>query len=329
MMLGVPLAYLAASVRSEQLPARAMAVVRESIPATLPLIPQIIAQVQAPPLPKPPVVQRPKFDVASIRPCDPNYVPPGGRGRAAGGGTGIFRLNCNTVMSMIANAYIRFAGGEGRSVMASMMTKIEGGPAWLNSDQYTIEAESEAPATIPMEAGPMMQTLLEDRFQLKVHGETREGPVYELTLAKGATKALAAKGTPCVASDYANAPVPFRARDDRPCQMTWIDRKGPNVVLVARGASMEFLTQSLTGFAGRLVIDKTGIIGNIDLDLIFYPEDDTPVREVAPADAVPTTEDPAGPSIFTALERIGLKLEPARGAREYLVIDSVSRPSAN
>jgi hypothetical protein len=87
-MLGVPLAYLAASVRSEQLPARAVAVVRESLPATPTLIAQVIAPVKAPPAPRAPVVQpavvvRPKFDVASIRPCDPNYVPPGGRAGVA------------------------------------------------------------------------------------------------------------------------------------------------------------------------------------------------------------------------------------------------------
>ena len=98
-------------------------------------------------------------------------------------------------------------------------------------------------------------------------------------------------------------------------------------MLRLRGASMEAVTQSLTGFAGRLVINKTGIAGNIDLDLVFTPEDDSPLRDVAPAE--PTAEDPLGPSVFTAVERIGLKLEPARGSREYLVIDSVSRPSAN
>ncbi len=82
-MLGVPLAYLAASVTPRDVPARAVAAVR----------PQIIAQVQAPqvvPVPKPPaalaVEARPKFDVASVRPCDPDYVPAGGRGRGGGGG---------------------------------------------------------------------------------------------------------------------------------------------------------------------------------------------------------------------------------------------------
>ena len=333
-MLGVSLAYLAASVRSEQLPARAVAVVRASIPETLPSIPQMIAQVQAPPLPKPPApapppVERPKFDVASVRPCDPNYVPPGGRGGPAP--TDRFRRNCVTVRSLISDAYIRFPDGQGgRSPMMTILTKIEGGPAWINSDQYTIEAETEVPVAAPVMIGPMTQRLLEDRFQLRVHRETREGPVYELTLAKGSEKTLAAKGTPCVAADFADLPIPFRSGDDRPCNMIFNARKGPNMVLTARGLSMEQLTESLTGASGKLVIDKTGMTGNVDLNLVYAPESDiSQVRAIGSADATPTAEDPLGPSIFTALERIGLKLVPARGAREYLVIDSVSRPSEN
>lgn len=102
------------------------------------------------------------------------------------------------------------------------------------------------------------------------------------------------------------------------------------MVMTARGLSMEQLTQSLTGATGRLVMDKTGITGNVDLNLVYAPEvDAAPARVVASADAAPVAEDPVGPSIFTALERVGLKLEPAKGSREYLVIDSVSRPSEN
>ena len=218
--------------------------------------------------------------------------------------------------------------------MLSILTKVEGGPAWINSDQYTIEAESDEPAELTMMAGPMMQRLLEDRFQLKVHRESREGPIYELTLPKGNAKALAAKGTPCVAADFVNLPFapPFRPGADRPCNMIFNARKGPNMVLTARGLSMEQLTQSLTGATGKLVVDKTGMTGNVDLDLVYAPEGDVSrVRAIGSADATPTAEDPAGPSIFTALqERIGLKRGACqRGSREYLVIDSVSRPSAN
>ncbi len=133
---------------------------------------------QAPPAAPP--APRPKFDAASIKPCDPNQTP-GRGGKAPGGGTTArFRRNCVDVESLIADAYIRFAGGEGRSLFQMALTKMEGGPGWLSSDQYTIEAEADGDKTVPMMAGPMMQALLEERFQLKIHRETRQGPVYEL-----------------------------------------------------------------------------------------------------------------------------------------------------
>jgi uncharacterized protein (TIGR03435 family) len=69
-----------------------------------------------------------------------------------------------TVMSLIEGAYVRFADGKNRSPMLTVLTKIDGGPAWINSDQYTIEAEADGNFTPMMMDGPMMQTLLEDRF---------------------------------------------------------------------------------------------------------------------------------------------------------------------
>lgn len=105
---------------------------------------------------------KPKFDVASIRPCRPDAVPAGGRGVAAPAAT--LRLNCVPLRSVIEDAYIRFAGGVNRSPMLTALTKIEGGPGWINSDRYTIEAKSEGAQSLLMKAGPMMQALLEDRF---------------------------------------------------------------------------------------------------------------------------------------------------------------------
>jgi uncharacterized protein (TIGR03435 family) len=90
-------------------------------------------------------------------------------------------------------------------------------------------------------------------------------------------------------------------------------------------------TANLTRTLDRLVVDKTGITEPFDFRLMFAPDESTP-GQVGPlsADGVATAPDPVGPSIFTAIEeQLGLKLVPAKGAREYLVIDSVSRPSAN
>jgi uncharacterized protein (TIGR03435 family) len=239
------------------------------------------------------------------------------------------------VRTLIENAYVRFADGKNRSPMLTVLTGIEGGPGWINSDQYTIEAESESAAAPMMMDGPMMQTLLEDRFQLKVHRENREGPVYALTVAKGGLKMQAAKEGPCVQSDFADSPFPFlqppAGMENMQCSFMWTTRKGPNVIKAARYSTMEDFAAGLTGAMDRLVTDKTGITGHVDFRLTFSPDDTTPrFAPVQSADGVPVADDPAGPPLFTALqEQLGLKLEPARGNRDYLVIDSVSRPSPN
>ncbi len=127
------------------------------------------------------------------------------------------------------------------------LTKIEGGPAWLSSDKYTIEAEADGDQTVPMMYGPMTQVLLEERFQLKIHRETREGPVYELTVAKGGARVQPVRQGPCIASDFAGTSLPFRPGDDRQCNFfIFLSRVGPNVITTGRSRSMEELTQSLT-----------------------------------------------------------------------------------
>lgn len=339
---GTPLAYVVASAHPQS-PAPMRSAIAKTAPsavveapvATTPETPVMIAQAAAPASAPKVVEARPKFDVASIRPCDPNAVPPGGRGGKSGGSTTRYRRNCVTVMSLIEGAYVRFADGKNRSPMLTVLTKIDGGPAWINSDQYTIEAEADGNFTPMMMDGPMMQTLLEDRFQLKVRRETREGPIYALTAAKGGSKIQSAREGPCVAADFVDSPFPFREPPpdvaNMQCRFFWNARKGPNVVGAARSTTMEDLTAHLTRTMDRLVADKTGITGNVDFRLTYAPDESTPWTTTAlPADGVPVAEDPAGPSIFTALQQqLGLRLEPARGARDYLVIDSVSRPSGN
>ncbi len=340
LVLGVPLSYLVASSRPERAVSRIAASVRTVIPegvvsAPLPLFdrlpeaPRMMAQAVPPPVvPKAPDT-RPRFDAASIKPCDPNAPPPGRGGRGGPGGSDRLRKNCVTVIALIRDAYVRFADGESRSPFLTPLTKIEGGPGWINSDQYTLEAESDRTFTPPIMNGPMTQVLLEERFQLKVHRETRDGPTYALTVAKGGARIQSSKGTPCVPADFANAPIPFQEGDDRPCSMIWIIPKGPNRFMTVRGLGIDQLIPILTSATDRLVIDKTGIQGNVDLNLT-YASDSNGSAQPQSADGVPVADDPAGPSIFTAIEQqLGLKLEPARGSREYLVIDSISRPTPN
>jgi uncharacterized protein (TIGR03435 family) len=285
--------------------------------------PQIIAQV-APPAPPPHLAtsrptERPRFDAASIKPCDPDAAQPGGRG---GKISARFRRNCVTIKTLIQDAYIRFADGKSGNPMLTPLTKIEGGPAWINSDQYTIEAEPREATTGAMMSGPMTQMLLEDRLQLRVHRETRDGPIYQLTVAKGGSKLSPAKQGPCVRSDFADSDFPYfdppPEMANMQCSFFLTFPKQPNMIMTARNASMVGLAAVLTRTVDRLVVDKTGITENVDFKMVYSSANESHSNEFEQA------------PIFTAIQQqLGLKLEPARGPRDYLVIDSISRPSSN
>jgi hypothetical protein len=112
---------------------------------------------------------RQTFDVASIHKCGPNEVVPlregGGLGDIGPSPNRVTR-NCVTVMSLLQDAYVIFADGQRRSPSSVQMPPIEKAPAWISSDLYTIDARAEGAPGQPAMLGPMMQSLLEDRFHL-------------------------------------------------------------------------------------------------------------------------------------------------------------------
>jgi uncharacterized protein (TIGR03435 family) len=120
-----------------------------------------------------------KFDVISIKPgtgCGES-----GRNGSGGGrnwSPGRLKLECRTVMSLVRMAYAQFANGQRRAPGSEV--PIEGGPSWINSIAYTIEAKADGSPGLEMMSGPMMQALLEDRFKLRVRRNTQAVPVYEL-----------------------------------------------------------------------------------------------------------------------------------------------------
>ncbi len=125
----------------------------------------------------------PKFDVASVRPS--STCQSGGRspGRDAASPDRL-DVGCRTVMELIQTAY-------GRDVAVS------GGPAWITSEHYDIDAKAETPQSQATMRGPMLQALLAERFQLKIHRESKEVPVYALTVGKGAPKLQVAQAGKC------------------------------------------------------------------------------------------------------------------------------------
>jgi len=168
--------------------------------------------------------------------------------------------------------------------------QISGGPRWADTELFDIEAKAPGPATIP-ELRLMVQALLADRFHLKMHRESKEQSVFNLVVGK--------KGP----------------------TLTLVESKGLGIgldktELRGRGANMSGLASVLSSRVGNQVIDKTNLSGFYNFVLTWTPDD------------APGTE--AGPSIFNALqEQLGLKLEPAKGMVEMLIVDGVERPSGN
>jgi uncharacterized protein (TIGR03435 family) len=297
---------------------------------------------------QPATAATPKFEVASIKPCKDGGLPPGGRG---GGGSGNFspgtlRIDCTTVKSLINQAYVFFANGH---VNPLPSVSVEGGPGWINSERYQVDAKAEGTQSQGMMHGPMLQALLEDRFKLKIHRETREVPAYALTVAKGGPKLHPFKEGSCTPLDpkileqFPPQPFPELPLGQEYCGGIdpdgghWVmasgTMKGPIETFYARALSIDdFIKQLLGRRAGRPVINKTGLTGRFDYHLEFAPDETMPgFRDGDSGGAAgAASSEPAGVSIFTALQQqLGLKLEPAKGSGEFLVIDSVEKPSEN
>jgi uncharacterized protein (TIGR03435 family) len=262
----------------------------------------------------------PKFEVASIKP---------GCGRLDGGGTvskdGRTRPNqspgslneCTTLIDFIRMAYLEFANGRQNPPEP---VPISGGPAWIGSERYQINAKPEGAASPLAMRGPMLQALLEDRFKLKLHREVKHVAVYELTLSKGSPRLELAKKGSCFTLDPGSPLQPGQ----KPCGIPLTGTIGPNLRTEIIG-SLDALSKVLGVTVGRPVINKTGIGGVFDVRLEFAIDESTPgVRPVS------STEDTPGPSIFTAVQQqLGLKLVSAKGPGESIFIDHVERPSEN
>ncbi len=205
--------------------------------------------------------------------------------------------------------------------------QVLGGPGWIDSDRYDIVAKAEGNPPREQLYGPMLRALLEDRFQLKVHRETKEAPVYLLTIAKGGAKLQRAKEGGCVSTDI-NHPLPQPAPGQPRLRACGSGVTGLDGTLDLYGATMAGLSTQLGIRLDRDVIDKTGIVGMFDIHLEVSRADLLP-RAVAGGEAGQADlSDSTGPSIFTALQQqLGLKLESGKGPVEFLVIDRIEKPS--
>ncbi|HEV2448354.1 MAG TPA: TIGR03435 family protein [Candidatus Sulfopaludibacter sp.] len=262
----------------------------------------------------------PKFDVVSIKRCQA-FSPPtdSSPGRLA---TGCRLLADVDNTGLIQAAYNRYAGGH---VNSFRIVPIEGGADWIHSEMFEIDARSDAHPDILMMQGPMMQAVLEDRFKLKIHRETRQGPVYNLALGKGSPKLKPFREGRCTPV-AAGRPLPPLAGGQRYCRNVVSPRS-----LDVEGGMLDSLAGLLTLILDRPVIDVTGLTNPFEIHLVFSPDDSARLRP-PPADAgAPTGVSAAdAPAIFQAVqEQLGLKLAPAKGPVDVLVIDHIERPSGN
>jgi uncharacterized protein (TIGR03435 family) len=212
--------------------------------------------------------------------------------------------------------------------------QISNGPGWIGSDLYDIDAKTGS--TIGADAMLLMlQTLLEDRFHLHFHHETKQGAVYVLTIAKNGSKMHEAT---CLPFDPNNLPRQAGLSDEeRRDQCSGINRKtseldGNGMSLEdASGPAFQSLTGQLSLILDRPVVNRTGLTGRFDVHLRWNADQTSAVQNEPgnPSTSLPST-DQSGPSIFTALqEQLGLKLESSKGPVDNFVIDHVDKPSEN
>ncbi len=285
----------------------------------------------------------PAFEVASIKPCTPGDTGRGGGGggRSGGGPPGDraapspdrLTVGCQPLINIMRQAYVAYANGQFNNPASNPgYTLIEGGPAWAKTDRYQITAKAEGTPGQEMMRGPMLQALLEDRFQLKIHRETREVPVYAVTVAKGGPKLEAFDAATCLPLPMPPPTNPIPAAGQKPyCDMTVIDTKGPISILYMSGRTVGDFARLLGNALDRPVIDKTGIEGKFNFHLEFLPDETTTgaIYTQRPGEPRAPVDPAGGPSIFTVLQNYGLKLEPAKGPRNFIVIDRAEKPSEN
>jgi uncharacterized protein (TIGR03435 family) len=208
--------------------------------------------------------------------------------------------------------------------------QIVGGPKWLDTDRFDVNAVAAAGTISPGQAGLMVRALLEDRFELQAHRATRDLPLYHLVLDRRDGRLgtrLRPSGIDCVArraarsrGAVAGTPTAPQGPPPGPTTIRPICGLRLNPGRIAGDAvPLAPLAESLGSFVERVVVDQTHLDGYFDIDLEWTPD-----RVVLPDVRPDVPPDPTGPGIFTAIrEQLGLRLDRATGPLDVVVIDSV------
>jgi len=207
-------------------------------------------------------------------------------------------------------------------------SQVIGGPDWMRSKRWDVSAK--AAALAPNDARELVRRLVEDRFALKAHTETREMPIYNLVLARS-DRTLGPRIKPATVdcTPFLTGKRPMQESPRDPDNRFGLCSVGgaftPAGLLTPRlnGRPLTGLIQHLEEAMELRVIDRTGLKGNYDIELSYLDE--------SLADpSLPAAQALRGPSLFAALqEQLGMKLEAGRGPVEVLVVDSASAPTPN
>ena len=253
--------------------------------------------------------QKPTFEVASVK----LNTSESGNGSVAPRGDRFLATNV-TLEVLVRFAYV---APERRSLYRT----IFGLPKWGDVDHFDVEAKAGGDQPISGDRTRiMLQSLLEDRFQLRIHNETRRAPVYSLVLTTKGPK-VSPDQSPLKPGQEI---LQVSSRSD---ELASLPRGALRMVitptkttLTGTAISVPRILSAIAGAADRVIVDETSLQKLIDVQLEFSdqlaPEQPDGVRSV-------------GSSLFAALEEIGLKLTPSTAPMDVLVIDSVQRPTGN
>jgi uncharacterized protein (TIGR03435 family) len=216
------------------------------------------------------------------------------------------------------------------------LSKIAGGPNWLDSDRFSIVAKADGNASADR-VRLMLRALLVDRFHMLARTTTLERPIYALILARSdgslGPRLHRTTDIDCVqywaARGGALPPLPRDPKDVPTC----VIRSEPGLI-VARARTMpDLVTVAFPRVVeDRIVVDRTGLKGSYDVLLEWTPERKpfASAADLPPGLPVPAPPSTFGPSIFAAIqEQLGLKLQSARAPVEVLLIDRIERPTVD
>jgi uncharacterized protein (TIGR03435 family) len=249
------------------------------------------------------------YDVATVKPSDPNR-PPDEDDIGYDSKTGVFNTVNQSLKEIIKFAYDLSVGTD---------QQISGGPKWVSSEKFDIVAKPDSGTIAALQkltgsertqqVRLMVQTLIEDRFKLRVHHDTRVLPVLSLSVDK--------KGLKITPSKMEADPKRWEGIRGKPGQL---EGHACEIALFAN------VLTALPEVGGRLVLNRTGLMGKYDFMLKWMPDSTLGPPSIGSA----TSPDPSAPSLFTAIaQQLGLKLEATKGPVDTIVIDSVTVPSPN